>query len=517
MTGVWQRHASIAAFWLAIVAVAAVQLAVVVPGVFTMRLWEDEAFNLTVPLNLVSGLGYTSDGTLSGSQLSTFDQRISTGPVVLLPIAVVLLLGADPVIGGRLVTLCFYIGLLVGLWLLGKRIGGPGAVGRWAGLASICVPLGWNTWSSGSPIQSPVDILGEVPSAALVVWALIVMRRRPWLAGLLVGLAMQAKLISALSAPAVALGVLLVIAGTFWGRVWRVVVCGLFALIPNVLYELWKLITLGPAAYVSNLREFYWFFKTGGQHIAPVPPLQKLDAIIGTWFSPLWLTALALAVFIVVAVCVVVLVARSSNGTFSEWRAGREMWQKERWVLATIGAFGMLTWALWWMLSRGTPTWPRHPTPGIYVFAPLLAATFVAGIARLWRQIPGQAVARVGVAAASLVLVAALSTQLWGRLQVADESRFGEDLADQRAAAAAIAELGEPQLVSAWGPEVSIIVLSGAHAGLTDVPELVGTPQVWRKDDASKAGETTFADRLEQACTDVPVHVAAYAVCVPRE
>ena len=75
-------------FWLAVGAAVIANLVVLVPAFTTVRLWEDEAFNLSVPLNLVRGLGYASDGTLSGSELTPFDVRISTGPVVILPIVI---------------------------------------------------------------------------------------------------------------------------------------------------------------------------------------------------------------------------------------------------------------------------------------------------------------------------------------------------------------------------------------------------------------------------------------------
>ena len=94
-----------ALFWVAVAAAVVANVLVLVPAFTTVRLWEDEAFNLTVPLNLLRGLGYASDGTLSGSELAPFDVRISTGPVVLLPIAGVLALGIDPVVAGRLVAL----------------------------------------------------------------------------------------------------------------------------------------------------------------------------------------------------------------------------------------------------------------------------------------------------------------------------------------------------------------------------------------------------------------------------
>jgi hypothetical protein len=92
------------AWWVVAVALVVANLAVIVPGIASVRLWEDEAFNLSVPLNLARGLGYTSDGTLSGSELAPFDVRISTGPVMLLPIAGLIAMGVDPVFAGRAIA-----------------------------------------------------------------------------------------------------------------------------------------------------------------------------------------------------------------------------------------------------------------------------------------------------------------------------------------------------------------------------------------------------------------------------
>ena len=66
------------AWWFAVVALVAANLAVIMPGIATVRLWEDEAFNLSVPLNLLRGLGYTSDGTLS------FSWRIMMAPATVI-------------------------------------------------------------------------------------------------------------------------------------------------------------------------------------------------------------------------------------------------------------------------------------------------------------------------------------------------------------------------------------------------------------------------------------------------
>ncbi|PFG30680.1 glycosyltransferase family 39 protein [Paramicrobacterium agarici] len=492
-------------FWVVVAIVAAAQLWIVIHGVFFMRLWEDEAFNLTVPINMVNGLGYTSDGTLSGSQLTPFDPRISTGPVVLLPITALVALGADPVIGGRLVVLVFYAALLAGLWVLGGRFGG-----RWGALAAVCVPLGWNTWSSGSPIQSPVDILGEVPAAALLVWAFVVIRRRPWLAGLFIGLAMQTKLLGALAAIPIALVVVLLTQGSILRRLKRLVICALVAVIPNALYELWKLIALGPAAYLTNLREFYWFFKSGGQNIAPVDPTKKLVSLGNGWFSPTWLTVICAAVVLALVCLTIVRWVREIRDGPTDADAGR----RERAVFGIAAIFGLVVWFGWWLASTHTPNWPRYAAMAMYIFVPILVAIAIRALIELWQRQRGSLVARVTAVAAAVVVAATVSVQTWGHVQISDESRFGEPLAEQRAVASQVAEEDLDVIVTSWGPTISIIVLAGAHAALDDVPSWEGTPELWRNWDTSEAGEKAFAERLDEECDDVASTPGNYALCL---
>lgn len=498
-------------FWSVLGLVLVAQVWVIVPGFTVMRLWEDEAFNLTVPINLLDGLGYTSDGTLSGSRLTPFDPRISTGPVVLLPVAAVLALGVDPVVAGRAVVLVFYAALLAGLWLLGRRIGG-----RWAGLVAITVPLGLNTWDSASPIQTPIDVLGEVPTAALIVWALYTFRRRPWLAGLLVGLALETKTIALLAVPAIALGVFLTEKGqAFWLRVRGVVVCGLFALLPVAAVELWKLLTLGPAGYVHVTREFRYFLLSGGQEGHRVPVTEKLAGLVTSWFSPAILPVLLVVAFVAVGILVFVLWRRRALPSLRVDAAPRELV-----VLLSVTLVGLATWVGWWALSSHLPVWIRHPSPALFAFVPLLAAFLVLGARLLWHAPSSGAPARTGLrvvaVAASLLLAGTLAVQVRGHAGIADHVRYGESLGHQRAAAAAIEELGEDTLATSWGPSVSVIVLSGARAALVDAPGLGEATRVYANYDLTEAGVERFDAALDAACSDVPVRVGHYAVCVPE-
>lgn len=488
-----RRVAAAVAFWIAVALLIAANLAVLVPGIATVRLWEDEAFNLTVPINLVAGLGYTSDGTLSGSELTPFDVRISTGPVLLLPIAGLVALGIDPVIAGRALATLAYLGLLGALALIGHRLGG-----RWAALVAVALPVAFETSAVPSPIVTPADILGEVTAAAFLAAALLFVHRRPWLAGLLLGLAIQAKFIALLAAPAFALAVLLDTRGPWKARlrqgVPRVLVAAGAAALPTLAYELAKLLSLGPAGYWQHLREFSWFLRSGGQ-VGVTSPLDKLATLAGSWNLPIPLVAI-LGVLMIAAgsVLVVAAIRRMPRGSAeaaelaepSDRPAAGERERAPRTggtsreefttiVLAAALALG--TFLAWWLAARHTPAWVRHPAPAVLAFLPVLAASIVPAArvmladAHFGRSSGSRArVGRILAAVASVVAIVALAWSISGRVSVIGQRTLlaDETLQSQRAIAGEIAELGYDRLATTWGAGVSIAVLAGAHVGLTD-------------------------------------------------
>ncbi|MCK2035901.1 hypothetical protein KZC51_07110 [Microbacterium sp. SSW1-49] len=457
-------RARTALFWGLAAALVIGHVIVAWHSLFVWRLWEDEAFNLTVPRNLLAGLGYSSDGALSGSTITPFDPRISTGPVVLLPVAAVLATGADLVIGARLVPLTYWVLLLVGLALIGRRIGG-----RWAALLAVTVPLAFITSAGVSPIQGPADLLGEIPAAALLVWALLALPRRAWVAGLLVGLAVQAKLIALLALPAFAVALLLLADGRGWARVRNTLRRSWLPLLlvaaPTMLFELAALLSLGLGGYVDHLRALVAFVRSGGQG-ASTTVLQKLQTFADSWSGPAAITVIGLVLLAVIIVTGVVFARRSST-------AG------DRLVIAyaSAAAVGVLTFIGWWATASQLPLWVRHPAVGIYAFLPVLAAVAV------WsaRRIPRGATARITVAATSVL---ALLIGIGAAMHVASsyESR-GQTLERQRAAVAPltewVAETGTEWLAAQpWGAAVPAVVLTGAHVGLFDAPAMLETPRL---------------------------------------
>ncbi|MEI5583403.1 MULTISPECIES: hypothetical protein [unclassified Agromyces] len=485
-------------FWLALVALVVANAAVLIPGIATVRLWEDEAFNLTVPLNLVQGLGYTSDGTLSGSELATFDVRISTGPVMLLPIAGLVALGVDPVLAGRAVATLGYAGLLAALALVGHRLGG-----RWAALVAVSIPLAFETAAMPSPIQTPADILGEVTAAAFLAAALLFVHRRPWLAGLLLGLAIQVKFIALLAVPAFALAVLLDAPGPWPVRlrrtVPRVLAAGAAAALPTITFELGKLASLGPAAYWANLREFSWFLRSGGQQGYTTSPLDKLAALAGSWNVPTAVMAvIGVTALVAGTVVIVAAIRRMPREDADDRGSARDAAGVPRAEFTTIvltAALALATFLAWWFVSRHTPAWVRHPAPAVLAFLPVLAAAVVPATRVLLGSPPaagrdaadtvpaprGRA-GRIVAAAASVVAVVVLAWSITGRAAGVGSQTLptGETLAVQRTAAGEVAALGYDRMATIWGPAVSVGVLAGVHVGLTDAVDVTARdPRIW--------------------------------------
>lgn len=450
-------------FWVLAAALLVGHVLVAWQSLTVWRFWEDEAFNLTVPRNLLAGLGYASDGALSGSTITLFDVRISTGPAVLLPVAAVLATGIDPVIGARLVPLAYWALLLAGLWVLGRRIGG-----RWAALVAVAVPLAFTTSATVSPIQGPADLLGEIPAAALLVWALVVLPRRAWLAGLLVGLAVQAKLIVLLALPAFAVALFLLAPGTGWARVLpflrRSWVPLVFLALPTFLFELAALITFGFSGFIDHLRALLGFVRSGGQPGEPTTVVQKLTTLAESWSVPVWV-ALVVAALSIVLIVGGLWVSRGSVSSD---------------VLVYLGAaaVGALAFVGWWATASHLPLWVRHPAPGVFAFFPILAAGAVWGAQRMLRRPALRVVSVVAVGVVVLGLGAGAAAHSFAATKPPWLT-----LETQRAAVAPLKEWVEENDVEwlaaqPWGAAVAPVVMTGAHVGLFDAEAMAGAPRL---------------------------------------
>ena len=453
-------------FWAVAAALLIGHVIVAWHSLVVWRFWEDEAFNLTVPRNLLAGLGYASDGALSGSTITPFDPRISTGPVVLLPVAVLLATGIDPVLAARLIPLAYWVLLLAGLAVIGHRI-----AGRWAALLAVAVPLAFTASAAVSPIQGPADLLGEIPAAALLVWALIVLPRRAWLAGLLVGLALQAKLIVLLALPAFAIALWVLSDGTGWARIrdllrraWRPLV---LVAVPTLLFELSALLSLGFSGFVEHLRNLVRFVRSGGQDAATTV-VQKLGTLAESWSLPGVLALIGAVIAIALAIAGIVL----------RWRSATPA---ERVVIAyALASFvGVLAFVGWWATASRLPLWVRHPAPGIFAFFPIIAAVAVWSVMRMPRARAVRTGAVVAASVLALVVVAGAAGHVAAQFAPPTLITLEQQRAGIAPLAAWVAENDVEWLAAdPWGAAVAPIVLSGAHVGLFDAEAMQGVPRL---------------------------------------
>ncbi|MDJ1114505.1 hypothetical protein [Microbacterium dauci] len=442
----------------ALIVACAVAAVVALATIFERGLWEDEAFNLTVPINLAAGLGYSSDGTLSGSLVTAFDPRISTGPIVLLPIAAAVLVGADPVIAGRVIAVVFFAALVALTALLGRKVGGA-----WGAVAAVAMLAVFDGSQSLSPIHAPSDILGEVPAGALLAGAALLLPRRPRAAALLIGLAALAKTISLLAAPAL-FAVLFVVASdrTIVRRVVRAAAVTALTAVPVVIWEVVIFGSLGPARYIDHLRSSVAFIRTGGQQGYATAVGDKVGALFSAWHSP-W-QVVAIVTLVLIGVVIAVVVARIRR----DGRIGlRVLARNDVALVLLFAAVGLFAFLGWWMTAQHTPAWVRHPAPGLLAFAPVIVAF---AIGRIHTVLRGRSSpVRLAAAVTSIALFLGAVVMGVGAVRTAFEPT-GWSLATQRGAAAQIAEVGAEQIATSWGRVVGPIVLSGAHVALLDAP-----------------------------------------------
>ncbi|MGB4137217.1 MAG: hypothetical protein WA971_11680, partial [Microbacterium sp.] len=336
-------------------------------------------------------------------------------------------------------------------------------------------PLVLNTTTGVSPIQGPADLLGEIAAAALIVRALIALPRRAWLAGLLVGLAVQAKMIALIALPAFAVALWVWAPGRGWARIretlrrsWPPL---LLAAVPTLLFELAALIGMRGDYWPRHVRETAWFLRTGGQHVEPSSPLQKLQTLLDSWFVPWWLALLSGILVLGLAVVGLRVTRMRTTDSLDDL--------ERRSVLgyAAASIAGGAVYVVWWCASLHTPLWVRHPSPGLFAFFPIVAIVACWGARRLWTQRSW----RTPVLTAVVVVSVTAGLGVAGHVDRVTHPR--QTLAAQRAAVepirAWVRETGTEWLAAwPWGEAVSAAVLSGAHVGLDDAPAMDAVPRL---------------------------------------
>jgi hypothetical protein len=247
------------------------------------RLEYDEAFNLQIAESLRHRNGYTTFGALGSGEPWKFDPHITTGPVVLLPVAIVWFLTDGDLNAARTLPLVFLFAYAAGWWFLLRQ----SRDGWFAAGFAVAAAL-------AAAISTAGRILGELPGAALLVWAAVaIARRRPAAAAFAIGLAVQTKFVYGL-AGALMLAVWLFVATASGERLRLRLLFSMAALAaaPTLMFELYRLVSLGSVeAYLQSIGEFMQFLdrQKAPQWLETTMLGAKFSALLGTLPVHAWL------------------------------------------------------------------------------------------------------------------------------------------------------------------------------------------------------------------------------------
>jgi hypothetical protein len=273
----------------------------------------DDAFIAVAAKNLALGDGYATSVASSGSEgLRLFDPALSTGPTLVLPAsAIIRVFGPTlwaPGLATALVTTAVLtmIALVLGHWL------GPV---RTVWYLAVMLTLMY-TLTAGARFAHWYELLGEVPAALLTIPtpALIVWRpgRRRYVAWcfLALGLAFMTKTLALLGMVPVVISLLVPLVRNRGrnARRWAdlAVAAAAFS-VPVLLFEAWKISSLGIDAYLVNLTDFGSFLSnTGGGQSGSVWGRVVANSTVlrdNYGFGPLTLLLFLLVLGAVVHVC----------------------------------------------------------------------------------------------------------------------------------------------------------------------------------------------------------------------
>lgn len=226
----------------------------------------DEAYNLQVVDNLAKGNGYASYGAIRGEGLWLFDPNITTGPVILEPLALLWHITNGSLLAVRVFMLSFLGIYVTGLYFLFRDKRNTPLIPALAISSSLCIAC------------LPESVLGEVPAAAAIVWAAWAVSKNKFvIAGLAVGLAIQTKLVFGLAGAAVLTAWLIANLLTRQQHHWfkNIFLAGFFAIMPTLIFEVYRFFSLPDLnAYLFSIDELKSFLRT-----------QNINNT-GTWLNP---------------------------------------------------------------------------------------------------------------------------------------------------------------------------------------------------------------------------------------
>jgi hypothetical protein len=344
--------------------------------IVTSSVLYDDAFIATAAKNVAMGAGYASSYHI----VDTFDPEISTGPVIVLPAALLIsLLGNRYWVPGVAITIAIWATLLLLITRL-RRLGGPWHLLAIAITAGGLIVFGTNEFG----------LLGELPAVFLVATAFALLAdesttdiRSGFGAGVAFGLAIYAKLTVAFALPAVLLIPGLTSIGDVRSGSRRLGWFGAGLALPVVAWQVYQLAELSWSveAWVG-VKSRQMAFLMGTQSLSGIGQLQEAPSIaqallrnvsrniaaLSGYFGSWWRLLPAVA-----ALALALRVTMKSPAVPAA--AKRASW----FLLSAIGLH-----LAWWLVVSPTG-WYRHLLPAI-MYAAVLGGILAASAMRVSRR-----------------------------------------------------------------------------------------------------------------------------------
>ena len=353
----YRRYAGFIAAWIALMVLMAVG------AVYTLTSYVgfDEAFNLQIPANLARRGEYAT--TYQGGQ--PFDPVITTGPTVLLPIALSFDVFGVGIGQARGIVFLFWLTFVVLLSLIAYRLGG------WLSMLLVLI------WSAFLPFsfEFGLKVMGEIPAVAfflLGLWALS--KDKAFMGAMLLSCAVVTK---------ISFLFLLAPLALFYGLRWLLIPgpsrkeafkSGLAAIfgfgLPIFAWETVRLLTLGWPGYRHNWKEFF--------QVTGILPGTRQIVQIGSFVSRLQSIGFPYGVSnqVILGGVVVLLAVVMLWGLYAS-RSGvllADAKQEDRlyWLLNASG----LVFLAWWLFGNRSNWW-RHLMPGYLLWGLLVCVMLV--------------------------------------------------------------------------------------------------------------------------------------------
>ena len=231
--------------------------------VFNFPIWRDDAFFASVAKNLANGDGFSA---VFFDQDYKFHYGISSGPALIMPAAAMIFIFGNHYWVPELTAVLLIWVLLFAIFIASKEV--VGEKRKWAFcFLTLFMMLFFSCDEEGVKLYLWVRLMGEIPSALLVILAALIFsfidldKSRLANGGIMLGLALMIKTISAISALVI---LIMVSARIFFGKkpiIWIVIPAFCFVA-PCFLFESIKIMVLGWKTYSELQQQNLNFYHT---------------------------------------------------------------------------------------------------------------------------------------------------------------------------------------------------------------------------------------------------------------